>query len=60
MNLLTYAARRFGVPLSHTVNRVNSEQVYSLKRISFTDRQLVATYGDDEDFEFDVIIRGEA
>jgi len=57
MNLLTYAARKFEVPLTHTVYRANSEQTYELNKISFTDNQLIATYG-DEDFEFDIVIRG--
>lgn len=57
MNLLTYAARKFSVPLTHTVNRHNTETTYELQQVSFTDRQLVATYG-DEDIDFDVVIRG--
>lgn len=58
MTLLTFAARRFGVPLTHTVYRKNSEQTYELIAITFTNRQLVATYNEDD--PFDVIIRGEA
>ena len=59
MNLLTYVARKFEVRLTHTVYRTNSEQTYDLIKISFTDRQFIATYG-DEDFEFDIVIRGTA
>ncbi len=57
MNLLTYVARKFNVPLEHTVNRHNTETTYELKQVSFTDRQLVTTYGND-DIGFDVVIRG--
>jgi len=59
MNLLTYAGRKFEVPLTHTIYRTNSEHTYDLIKISFTDNQLIATYG-DEDFEFDIVIRGIA
>jgi len=59
MNLLTYAAKKFKVPFTHTVCRINTEQTYDLIKISFTDRQLIATYG-DEDFNFDILIRGIA
>ena len=59
MNLLSFAARKFEVPLTHTVYRTNSEQTYDLIKISFTDSQLIATYG-DEDFNFDIVIRGIA
>ena len=59
MNLLSYAARKFNVPINHTVYRKNTEQTYDLIKISFTDRQLIATYG-DEDFNFDVVIRGQS
>ena len=30
MNLLTFVARKFSVPLTHTVNRQNKETVYEL------------------------------
>lgn len=60
MTLLTYAAKKFSVALTYTVYRTNSEQVYDLKAIRFTDRQLIATYGDDNEFEFDIVIRGLA
>ena len=59
MNLLSYAAKKFEVPLTHTVYRINTEQTYDLIKISFTDRQLIATYG-DEDFNFDIVIMGTA
>jgi len=59
MNLLTYAARKFEVPITHAVYRTNSEKIYVLIKISFTDTQLIATYG-DEDFNFDIVIRGIA
>lgn len=57
MNLLTFVARKFKVPLTHTVTRHNKEIVYELQQVAFTDRQLVATYGDD-DIDFDILIRG--
>jgi len=61
MNLLTYAARKFEVPLTHTVYRTNREQTYDLIKISFSDRQLIATYGDEDyDYDFDIVIRGIA
>ena len=59
MNLLSYAARKFEVPLTHTVFRRTTKDIYDLIKISFTDRQLIATYG-DEDFNFDIVIRGIA
>lgn len=58
MTLLTFAARRFGVPLTHTIHRQNNEKTYELIAITFTNRQLVATYNEED--PFDVIIRGEA
>lgn len=58
MTLLTFAARRFSVPLTHTVHRQSSEKTYDLVSITFTNRQLVATYNEEDPFE--VIIRGEA
>lgn len=58
MNLLTFAAKKFGVPLTHTVHRQNSEKTYELTHITFSNRQLIATYNEDD--PFDVIIRGEA
>lgn len=58
MTLLTFAARRFSVPLAHTIHRQNNEKTYDLVSITFTNRQLVATYNEDD--PFDVIIRGEA
>lgn len=57
MNLLTFVARKFKVPLTHTVTRQKTETTYELQQVSFTDRQLVATYGDD-DIDFDIVIRG--
>jgi len=61
MNLLRYAASKFEVPLTHTVYRINSEQTYDLIKISFTDRRLIATYGDEDyDYDFDIVIRGIA
>jgi len=59
MNLLSFAARKFEVPLTHTVYRASSEQTYDLIKISFTDTQLIATYG-DHDLNFDIVIRGIA
>ena len=61
MNLLTYAARKFEVPLTHTVFRRTTKDTYDLKKISFTDNQLIAIYGEkDFEFEFDIVIRGTA
>jgi len=59
MNLLTYVARKFQVPVTHTIHRRSTEQTYDLIKIGFTDRQLIATYGDEE-FNFDIAIRGTA
>lgn len=58
MTFLTFVARRFNVPLTHTIHRQNNEKTYDLVSITFTNRQLVATYNEDD--PFDVIIRGEA
>lgn len=58
MNLLIFAAKKFGVPLTHTVHRQGSEHVYELTHITFSNRQLIATYNEND--PFDVIIRGEA
>ena len=60
MNLLTFAARKFEIPLTHTLHRTNKEQVYDLKRVSFSANRLVAIYGDEHKFRFDVIMRGLA
>ena len=59
MNLLRYVVKKFNVPINHTVYRKNTEQTYDLIKISFTDRQLIGTYG-DEDFNFDIVIRGQS
>ena len=52
MRLLSYAASKFEVPLTY-------KDLYDLKKISFTENHLIATYG-DEDFNFDVVIRGQS
>lgn len=59
MNLLTFAAKRFDIPLEHTLYRRNSQEAYQLTEIKFTNRQLIASYGEGNE-QFDVIIRGEA
>ena len=66
MNLLSYAARKFEVPVTHTIHRKrllgDRHDTYGLKSISFTDNQLIATYGDEDGYElqFDVVIRGQS
>ena len=65
MNLLTYVARKFKVPLTHIVhrtrNKVSVVDTYKLKKISFSNNQLIATYGDEDyDYDFDIAIRGTA
>jgi hypothetical protein len=65
MNLLRYAASKFEVPLTHLVHRTRNEvsvvDTYKLKKITFSDRQLVGTYGDEDyDYDFDIVIRGIA
>ena len=65
MNLLRYAASKFEVPLTHLVHRTRNEvsvvDTYKLNNITFSDRQLVGTYGDEDyDYDFDIVIRGIA
>jgi len=65
MNLLTYAAKKFEVPTTHLVyrtrNKVSFVDTYKLKKITFSDRQLIGTYGDEDyDYDFDIVIRGIA
>jgi len=59
MNLLRYVVKKFNVPINHTVFRRTTKDIYVLIKISFTDTQLIATYG-DEDFNFDIVIRGQS
>ena len=65
MNLLTYAVRKFKVPVTHLVHRTRNEvsvvDTYKLKKITFSDTQLIGTYGDEDyDYDFDIVIRGIA
>jgi hypothetical protein len=60
MNLLTYIAKRFKVPLTHVINRCGKETEYSLVGIAFTKLQLIASYGEENEPLFEVVIRGQS
>ena len=65
MNLLRYVARKFKVLTTHLVyrtrNNVSVVDTYKLKKISFGNNQLIATYGEEDyDYDFDIVIRGIA